>query len=193
MNLSDSTANAYRTGFNTMWKHAGAYMARKGIPRAGKFKKSNLHKGRLWASRKECFLTDKMAGSIIERVYESGKVGLDQLKQVRHSMSYAYYLTTGIQGENYPEVYAQWKSFDMRTLPAVRKPVKPTRIPTPANLKTAFTSKWNPDHQMTFVQFILGLLCCWDTDVFGLRPNVDSISSQTGFPITENILCKPQK
>ena len=174
MNLSESTANAYRTGFNTCWKYAGAYMARKGIPRPGEFDKNNLHKGRLWASRKECNLTDKMAGSIIERIYESGKVGLDQLKQARHSMSYAYYLTTGIQKENYPEVYAQWRSFDMRTLPEVRRPVKPTKIPTPANLKTAFTSQWSPDHSMSFVQFLLGLLCCWDTDVFGLRPNVDT-------------------
>ena len=179
MNLSDATANAYRTGFNTCWKYAGAYMARKGIKRPGEFSKTNCHGGRLWASRKECNLTDKMAGSILERVYESGKVGLDQLKQVRHSMSYAYYLTSGKRGENYPEVYAQWRSFDMRTLPEVRRPVKPTRIPTPANLKSGFTTQWTVAHPWNFVRFLLGLLCAWDTHVFGLRPNIDTKKVKT--------------
>ena len=91
MNLTKATADAYRAGFNCMWKHASKYMQRKGIPRPGEFRKDNPHGGKLWGSRKECKLTDHMAGNIIERVYESGKVGLDQLKQVRHSMSYAYY------------------------------------------------------------------------------------------------------
>ena len=175
MNLSAATIRAYRTGYNTMWKHAGAYMARKNLPRSGEFKKDNLHKGMLWASRKECKLTDKMAGSILERVYESGKVGLDQLKQVRHSLSYAYYLTTGRRGENYPEVVAQWRSFDLSTLPDVRRPVKPTKIPTPANLKTAFRKQWTPEHALNFMSFLLGLICAWDTHIFGLRPNVDTV------------------
>ena len=48
-------------------------------------------------------LTDKMAGQIIERVYISKKVGIHQLRQVRHSFSYAYYLTTGIAEDNFPE------------------------------------------------------------------------------------------
>ena len=99
MNLTKATADAYRTGFNTMWKYAGKYMARKGIPKPGEFRKDNVHKGRLWASRKECKLTNMMAGNIIERLYESGKVGLDQLKQVRHSLSYAYYHALSTQQE----------------------------------------------------------------------------------------------
>ena len=61
-----------------MWKHAARYMTRKGIPRPGEFDPRNIHGGQLWGTRKECKLTDKMAGEIIERCYESGKVGLDQ-------------------------------------------------------------------------------------------------------------------
>ena len=99
MNLTKATADAYRAGFNCMWKHASKYMQRKGIPRPGEFRKDNPHGGKLWGSRKECKLTDHMAGNIIERVYESGKVGLDQLKQVRHSMSYAYYEALSNQQE----------------------------------------------------------------------------------------------
>ena len=173
VNLTEATARAYRTGFNTMWKYVGAYMARKGIKRPGGFDRNNVHGGRLWASRKECNMTNMIAGNIIERVYDSGKVGLDQLKQVRHSMSYAYYLTEGIRGENYPEVNAQWKSFNLSKLPGVRRTVKPTRIPTPANLKTAFTTEWTSAHPQSLATFSSGVLCAWDTQVFGLRPNVD--------------------
>ena len=54
-------------------------MKRKGIPRAGQFAKFNVHGGRLWGTRKECKLTNKMAGEIFELVYLSKKVGLDQL------------------------------------------------------------------------------------------------------------------
>ena len=156
-----------------MWKHASRYMKRKGIPKPGEFDPRNIHGGQLWGTRRECKVTDKMAGEIIERVYESGKVGLDQLKQVRHSLSYAYYLTTGIGGKNYPEVNAQWRSFKLAGLPGVRRPVLPTRIPTPQNLKTAFTTPWTPEHSMPLVLFAPGLLCSWDSQVFGLRPNVD--------------------
>ena len=174
MNLTDATARAYRTGFNTCWRYAGPYMARKGIPKPGEFDPTNVHGGMLWGTRKECRLTDQMAGNIFERVYESGKVGVDQLKQVRHSLSYAYYLTTGVQGENYPEVYAQWKSFDLTKLPGVRRPVKPVRIPTPANLKVAFTNKWSSAHPQSLTTFTTGVLCAYDTHIFGLRPNVDT-------------------
>ena len=172
-NLSDATLRAYRAGFNTMWKHAGRYMARKGIPRPGEFCKTNIHGGQLWGSRKECKLTEKMAGEIIERVYECKKVGLDQLKQVRHSLSYAFYLTTGKGGENYDEVNAQWRSFALKELPPVRRRVMPVRIPVPLNLKMAFKSPWYPGHALSLAKFVPAVLCSHDTHVTGLRPNVD--------------------
>ena len=156
-----------------MWKYAARYMTRKRIPRPGQFNKTNIHGGKLWGSRKECKLTNKMAGEIIERVYESKKVGLDQLKQVRHSLSYAYYLTEGKGGDNFDEVKAQWRSFSLKDLPGVRRPLLPVRIPTPENLKRAFTSPWTTDHAKTLVEFEAGVLCSHDTHIFGLRPNVD--------------------
>ena len=148
-------------------------MSRKGLPRAGQFDKRNIHAGLLWGTRKECKLTDRMAGEIIEKVYESKKVGLAQLKQVRHSLSYAYYLTTGKGGDNYTEVKAQWRSFSLKDLPDVRRPLLPKRIPTPKNLKEAFTKPWTPNHPWNLVTFITGVLSSNDTHVFGLRPNVD--------------------
>ena len=173
MNLSDDTLKAYRAGFNTMWKHAASYMRRRRIPRAGEFEKTNVHGGRLWGTRKECKLSDKMAGEIIERVYLSKKVGLDQLKQVRHSMSYAHYLRTGVGGKNFPEVKAQWRSFKLSGLPGVKRPVKATRIPTPQNLKDAFTRQWTSASKLNLPTHMMGVQATYDTHVFGLRPNVD--------------------
>ena len=37
-------------------------------------------------------MTDRIAGEIFEKCYDSKKIGVDQLKQVRHSLSYSYIL-----------------------------------------------------------------------------------------------------
>ena len=172
-NVSKWTRYAWRAGYNTMWKHAGPYMSRKGFKRPGEFRKTNQHAGRLWGCRKECTMTDKAAGEILERCYESGKVTQDQLEQVRHSLSYSYYLQTGIGGENWPEVKAQWRSFRLADLPESKRKVMPTRIPTPENLKEAFQRPWSPNNELNLAMFVVGALACWDFHVFGLRPNVD--------------------
>ena len=118
-------------------------------------------------------MTDRRAGEIIEKVYESKKVTIAQLAQVRHSMSYSYYLQTGIGGENWPEVKSQWRSFRLASLPKTVKPLKPTRIPTPQNLRVAFTTQWKPSCEISLSEFMVGQLTCWDFHVFGMRPNVD--------------------
>ena len=172
-NVSKATRDAYRAGYNTMWKHAGPYMRRKGFKRPGEFRSNNQHGGRLWSTRKECQMTDKSAGEIIERVYLSKKVSVQQLKQVRHSLSYSYYLKTGKGGENWPEVKAQWRSFALATLPEGKRKLIPVRIPSPKHLKRAFTKPWKAKTGVSLATFSVGLLACWDTAVFGLRPNVD--------------------
>ena len=39
-------------------------MRRRGFKRPGEFRKTNQHGGRLWASRKECNMTNKAAGDV---------------------------------------------------------------------------------------------------------------------------------
>ena len=165
--------NAVRTGYNTMWRCAGPYMTRKNLRRPGEFRHDNQHGGKLWATRKECQMTDRIAGEIFEKCYDSKKIGVDQLKQVRHSLSYSYYLAKGIVEGNWPEVKAQWKSFNLTSLPKTKRPLKPTRIPTPENLREAFTKPWTPYHALCLADFVVRILILWHSHVFGLRPNVD--------------------
>ena len=155
-------------------RYAGSYMRRKGIPMT--FRKTNLHGGKLWANRNECHMTNKMAGTILERVYNSGKVTEAQLKQVRHTLSYSYYLMTGTVRENWPEVKAQWDSFRLSELPQSQKPLKAIRIPVPENLKEAWTKPWTPVSPWSLADFVVAGLAAWDYFIYGLRPNVDMAS-----------------
>ena len=119
-------------------------------------------------------MSDKAAGEIIERCFLSGKATLDQLKQVRHSFSYSYYLVTGKGGLNWPEVDAQWRCFlPAKDLPKSKRKVLPTKIPTPLNLKDSSQRQWTPNCGLSLVDFIVARLGSWDFHVFGLRPNVD--------------------
>ena len=92
---------------------------------------------------------------------------------MRHSLSYAFYLTSGTGGDNYTEVKAQWRSFSLKDLPEVRRPLLPKKIPTPENIKKGFTTPWTLNHQMNLVSFETAVLCSHDTHISGLRPNVD--------------------
>ena len=131
-NASVHTLKSVRQGWSLAWKHGGDYLRRKRIPRS--FRKNNIHGGKLWANRNECKMTDHIAGEVIDRVYESGKVTVAQLKQVRHTLSYSYYLMTAKVRENWPEVKAQWDSFRLSELPQPQRSLRAVRIPATAAL-----------------------------------------------------------
>ena len=156
-----------------MWACAGPYMTRKNLRRPGEFRHDNQHGGKLWASRRECQMTNLIAGVIIEKCYESKKLGIEQLKQVRHSLSYSYYLKTGNVKDNWPEVKAQWVSFELASLPKTKRPLKPVNIPTPDNVRKALTTPWTPQHPLCLADFMVRILGTWHFHGFGLRPNVD--------------------
>ena len=173
--FSSDTMRAIRAGYNAAWKcpEAKKYMKRKGIPPPGSFRKDNQHGGRLWGHRNECKMTNKVAGEVLERCFESKLFSVDQMKQIRHSLSYSYYLRTGKPQSNWPEVIAQWKSFgNLKSLPKGKQKM-PTKIPSPRNLKRAFTTQWTPDSPWSLAKHMTGVIACWDSDVFGLRPQVD--------------------
>ena len=174
--FSSDTMRAIRAGFNAPWKcpEARKYMKRRGIRAPGEYRKDNQHGGMMWANRSECNMTDKAAGEILERCYEAKMFSIDQMKQIRHSMSYSYYLRTGKPQQNWPEVVAQWRSFgNMKSCPPGKQRIKPTRIPSSNNLKAAFTKPWSTDCEWNLPTFMVGVLATWDFHIFGLRPHVD--------------------
>ena len=176
-NMSAASCRAVRTGWNTAWRYAGPYMRRKRIPTV--FRKTNIHGGLLWANRSECKMTDKMAGEIIERVYLSKKVALSQLRQVRHSLSYSYYLKKGISKDNWPEVKAQWDGFALASLPGPKQSLKAVRIPVPENHKEAWTKPWTHAHPMPLALFEVAAIGAHDYFIYGLRPRVDIMKVKT--------------
>ena len=170
-NASPHTLKSVRQGWSLAWRYAGDYLRRKRFPQT--FRKTNIHGGRLFANRNECKMSNHIAGQVIDKCYESGRATLDQMKKVRHMLSYSFYLVTGESDANWPEVAEQWKSFDFGTLPQPSKSLIAVRIPTPLNLKTAFMKPWTPQHRWPLVKFITGALAAHDYFVFGLRPRVD--------------------
>jgi len=127
----------------------------------------------MWAHKNECNMTNIVAGNIIEKCYESRKLTYAQMRQVRRSLSYSYYLREGVCSDNWPEVKAQWHSFDMTTLPGPKARRMPTDIPTPHNLKAAATKPWTPASEWSLTWFSTGVIANYDSNWYGLRPNVD--------------------
>ena len=169
-----STMRAYRGGFNLPWRlpSSAKYMRRIGIKPPGQYKADNQHQGKMFALPSECTLTGNQAETILEKVYQDGAT-LDQVKLVRKTLSYAYELTTGISGENYPAVVTMYKSFPPNSFGEKLKSTMPERVPTPENLKKAYNTPWKKAKGWSLTKYVLGLLATWYTCVLGMRPNVD--------------------
>jgi len=159
-----------------MWEVIPRELKKMNIPPPGSFDKNNCHAGKMWGWPSECNMTDKKALKTMFLLYESKKVTENQLKNVRKTLAYAYELCGGQVKKNWPSLKGIFqKAFDMRTLPKGRAchSIKPTKIPTPEQLKRAFTTPWTPKNRMTLVKWTVGQLCCWDTFVCGARSQED--------------------
>ena len=168
---SKEAMQAYRCGYNVMWKHAAEYMEKKKLPKPGTFEQTNHHGGKLWAMPNECKLTGLQAARIMEICYEAG-VSEAQLRQVKKSLSYAHFLRTGTVSRNWKEVKNMWDTF-MGNFGEVVRPTKPEHIPTPDQLKAAFTRPWVPEGGMSLMMWAVALLISWDWAVAGLRSKCD--------------------
>ena len=99
----------------------------------------------MWGWAKECNMTDKKAQRIMFKLYESKKLTENQLKNCRKTLSYAYELCGGDAKKNWPSIKQLFtKAFNLKSLPKGRacNSTKPTRIPTPEQLKRAFMKEW---------------------------------------------------
>ena len=168
---SKAAMRIYRAGFRLMWRLCPKYLTRIGVPKPGSFRKKNQHGGAMWSLPSECNLTGKQASTIIEKCYEAGTTK-DGLKSVRKTMSYAHELTTSIETAQYEEVDEMWTSLDLKECNE-GKSLMPMRIPTPEDLKEAFTKEWSPECDRELLDWAAGLVAAWVIHVLGCRSTVD--------------------
>ena len=101
--MSSATMDAYRSGFRCMWKYNAPNMTRWKIGKPDSFNKKNQHGGVMWSLPSECKgMTGLRAGIILKECAKY--VSISKLNQVRKSLSYAFFLTTGIGKSNWPQV-----------------------------------------------------------------------------------------
>ena len=168
-----STMKGLRWGFNLMWEHAEAEMEKHNIPRPDTFDKKNHHGGKLWGWPRECNMTDNKAKRIFYACYKTGNMTEPMLRAVRKTLAYAYELKGGEPLQNWPSIKGVWQTFKLCNLPKSEMSQKPELIPTPQQLKRAFTTEWNPDCPMVFAVWLVGLIAAFDSFVNGLRSNED--------------------
>ena len=132
------TMQKYRNGFYLLWRFVGKYMKRVGMKKPGEYNRSNQHNDRMFALPKEISLSELQAGKLMRKCYKQGTTN-SQLKAVRKTLSYAYQLTTGNEG-NYNEVEVAWSSFDPRNFGEPTRRMMPTRVIPPGLLADAFTT-----------------------------------------------------
>ena len=165
------TMQKYRNGFYLLWKFVGKYMKRIGMKKPGEYNRSNQHNGRMFALPKEISLSELQAGKLMRKCYKQGTTN-SQLKAVRKTLSYAYQLTTGNEG-NYNEVEVAWSSFDPRNFGEPTRRMMPTRVIPPRRLADAFTTEWTAACGMNFAEWCVALIIVWDWCVCGGRSGCD--------------------
>ena len=170
---SGETLKNIRYGFKLMWQEVPKLMKQYGIGQVGSFDPRNCHGGRCWGWPKECKLTDFQAHALLFDVYKRRNLTMPQMTVVRKSLAYAYELTGGTPGGNFRGVKKVWEIVRPTALPKSTTTTLPEYVPTPEELKTAFTQKWTPESGMPYVKHCSGLVAGYHWSLFGLRSRED--------------------
>lgn len=155
---SKKTMELYRYGYKLMWQTAPEEMKKHSMGPLNSFHKRNGHNGLMYGWKRECNMTDNKAKRILRACYKKEVLSLDQLKAVRKSLAYSWQLMGKDDGVNinWPSVARTWKG-----VTGVQCPKDPTKstlplvIPTPQQLKKAFTTRWSPGSPMSFAKTVL--------------------------------------
>ena len=136
-----------RYGFKLCWQEVPDVMKRYKIGEVGSFNPKNGHGGVCWGMPKECSLTDSQAKTIMWEIWKKRSLTFPQMKVVRKSFAYAYELIGGPVHSNktkpnFPGVNTIWKHVKQDELPESETTTIPQSIPTPMELKKAFTKEW---------------------------------------------------
>jgi len=171
-----------RYGFRLQWQEAPREMTRFKIGKVDSFNPKNGQGGVCWGLPKECSLTNQQAKTILFEIWKKRSLTFPQMKAVRKSFAYAYELTGGpIPKGNFPGVNRVWDLVREEELPESTTTTLPQSIPTPDELKKAFTKEWTPQHPWCLMMWLQGLIQAYDLFVFGLRSreDVDRVKKST--------------
>ena len=173
--LRDSeTMKNIRYGFKLMWQEVPQVMKRYKIGECGSFDPRNGHGGVCWGWPKECKLKNSQAKTIIWDIWKKRGLTYPQMKKVRQALAYAYELSGGSKpGGNFQGVSQVWKNVHPDQCVESSTTTLPQSIPTPAELKVAFTQQWNRQHPWCLMRYLQGLVQSYDLFVFGIRSRED--------------------
>ena len=124
-------------------------------------------------------LSGKQAATILEKVCEAPGTSYSQVRTVSATLSYLHAILTGTQGKNWKAVTAVLHAYDETDFQLIRKSLKPTVIPSPQNVRDAFSKGWDVACGVPFVFWCTMLLAGWCTYLWGCRPNCDMNSLKT--------------
>ena len=162
-----------RYGWTLMWQEAEEEMREHKILPPGSYDPDNCHQGKMWGWPKECNMTDNKAKRILFVCYKSKKLTWPMVKAVRQSLSYAFELCGGDKKKNWPSIKNLWRTFHESNCPKTVHSTYPRKIPTPKELKEAFTKGWTPETPMCLMRWVVGEVAAFDWAVFGLRSKED--------------------
>ena len=167
----------YRKGWNLIWRRQGGcphYLRSFGLAR--KYNERNQHGGCMPAMPHEArLLTDTRVRRIVNRCGHSGKITIDELKAVRRMFSYIWQIQgNGGDRLNFPCMRSCFKDLDRNELAPSWKSNAPMRMPTPGQLRHAFTKPWSETCGVPLLPWSQMLLAAYDTFLNGHRPSADT-------------------
>ena len=173
---SKHTIKVYRAGWNLMWRYSRELLESWGVPVPGAYSKTSQLGGLMPATPQEFRkspITGPRLALCLEDAYEQG-VTLSNLKNMRKTCSFLHHLKTGKSGKNFEIVDGMMESLNPAGCGVQKRFLKPTKIATPEELKTAFTREWRgPQSGMTLVEFTQGVVSGWHWCVLGCRSGED--------------------
>ena len=162
-------------GFRLMWREVPGWMKKFKIGEVGSFDQWNGFKGKCWAWPSECKLSNHQAQTIFWRIFQKKTMTMTQMNVLSKALSFAFELRGGAPGGNWPGVdeVREIVKVQHQLLAAPKGSVIPNLIPTPPEIKIAFTSEWTPENAMSLLPWSQGLVCAKDGFLDGLRPVED--------------------
>lgn len=160
-------------GFKLMWRECGALMRKYKIGAVGSFDKSNVHNGNCWGWPFECKITNQQVYTILMRIWKRKNVTYSMFRAIRKSLAYAFELTGGKPGDNFPAVADVVSVVHPTKFPESTTTTLPDCIPVPKDLKRMATTPWTPDSDWSFMDTATARVMALDCFVFGLRSRED--------------------